>query len=50
MNLSGDFYKGKKILLTGHTGFKGTWMCRVLLEMGAEVCLTWSAQNAISGR
>lgn len=37
MNLSGDFYKGKKILLTGHTGFKGTWMCRVLLEMGAEV-------------
>lgn len=37
MNLSKDFYRGKKILLTGHTGFKGTWMCRVLLEMGAEI-------------
>ena len=37
MNLSGDFYRGKKVLLTGHTGFKGTWMCKVLLELGAEV-------------
>ena len=32
-----DFYKGKKVLLTGHTGFKGTWMCAVLLKAGAEV-------------
>lgn len=32
-----DFYKGRKILITGHTGFKGTWMCRTLLLMGAEV-------------
>lgn len=32
-----DFYRGKKILITGHTGFKGTWMCRVLQELGAEV-------------
>lgn len=32
-----DFYKGKKILITGHTGFKGTWMCKALLELGAEV-------------
>jgi CDP-glucose 4,6-dehydratase len=32
-----DFYKGKKVLLTGHTGFKGTWLCRMLLQAGAEV-------------
>ncbi len=37
MNLDRDFYRGKKVLLTGHTGFKGSWMCRVLLELGAEV-------------
>ena len=32
-----DFYKNKKILVTGHTGFKGSWLCRVLLNAGAEV-------------
>ena len=32
-----DFYKGKRILITGHTGFKGTWMCQVLLELGADI-------------
>lgn len=32
-----DFYQGKKVLLTGHTGFKGTWLCRVLQLLGAEV-------------
>lgn len=31
------FYKGKKVLLTGHTGFKGSWMCCLLLELGVEV-------------
>lgn len=31
------FYQGKKVLVTGHTGFKGTWLCAALLEMGAEV-------------
>ena len=35
MNL--DFYKGKKILITGHTGFKGAWMCKALINAGAEV-------------
>jgi len=35
MDLS--FYKGKKILVTGHTGFKGAWMCGVLKMQGAEV-------------
>ena len=32
-----DFYKGKKVLVTGHTGFKGSWLCRVLSLLGAEV-------------
>lgn len=29
--------KGKRVLVTGHTGFKGTWMCEALLQAGAEV-------------
>ena len=33
----GQFYKGKSVLLTGHTGFKGSWMCRMLRTLGAEV-------------
>lgn len=32
-----DFYKNKKVLVTGHTGFKGSWMCMVLASLGAEV-------------
>lgn len=32
-----EFYRGKKVLITGHTGFKGSWMCRILTEMGADV-------------
>ena len=31
------FYKGKKVLVTGHTGFKGTWLCRMLVNAGAIV-------------
>ena len=32
-----DFWFGKRILLTGHTGFKGSWLLLWLLELGAEV-------------
>lgn len=32
-----EFYKGKKVFLTGHTGFKGTWMSLMLEKVGAEV-------------
>ena len=32
-----DFYKGKRIFLTGHTGFKGSWLCRILTLAGAQV-------------
>ncbi len=31
------FYKDKKILITGHTGFKGAWMCKLLTMAGAKV-------------
>lgn len=31
------FYKGKRVLVTGHTGFKGTWLCRMLTGAGAIV-------------
>ena len=32
-----NFYKDKRVLVTGHTGFKGAWLCRLLLDMGAKV-------------
>lgn len=32
-----DFYKGKRVLVTGHTGFKGSWLCRILINAGAVV-------------
>ena len=35
MDLS--FYQGKKVLVTGHTGFKGAWLVKMLLMAGAEV-------------
>ena len=35
--VSPEFYKGKRVLVTGHTGFKGTWLCRLLADMGAKV-------------
>lgn len=35
--MNNDFWKEKKVLITGHTGFKGTWMTKVLLMLGADV-------------
>lgn len=32
-----SFYRGKKVFVTGHTGFKGTWLCKILKLLGAEV-------------
>lgn len=31
------FCRGKRVFVTGHTGFKGTWLCKLLLHLGAEV-------------
>jgi CDP-glucose 4,6-dehydratase len=35
--LISDFWKGKKVLITGHTGFKGSWLSLWLHSLGAEV-------------
>ena len=32
-----EFYKNKKVFITGHTGFKGAWLTRILLLAGADV-------------
>ena len=32
-----SFYKNKKVLITGHTGFKGTWLTKILINAGANV-------------
>lgn len=31
------YYRGKRVLVTGHTGFKGSWLCRILISQGARV-------------
>lgn len=38
-----EFYRGKRVLVTGHTGFKGSWLCRILINAGAIV--TGYSQN-----
>lgn len=37
MSFDINFYKGKKVFITGHTGFKGSWLCKMLINVGAEV-------------
>ena len=32
-----SFYKDKKVFVTGHTGFKGSWLCKMLANAGAIV-------------
>jgi len=36
-NFNLSFYKGKNVFVTGHTGFKGTWLCKMLVNAGAKV-------------
>ncbi len=35
--MNADFWRGKRVLLTGHTGFKGSWMSLWLQSMGAQL-------------
>ena len=37
MNFDLSFYKDKKVFVTGHTGFKGSWLCKILANAGADV-------------
>ena len=32
-----DFYSGKRVFVTGHTGYKGAWLTAILRELGAEM-------------
>ncbi len=32
-----NFYKNKKVLITGHSGFKGSWLTQVLLNFSADI-------------
>lgn len=36
-NFNLSFYKEKKVFITGHTGFKGSWLCKMLVNEGAAV-------------
>jgi len=35
--VSADFWSGRRVFVTGHTGFKGGWLCLWLQQLGAEV-------------
>ena len=37
LDIFNSFYQGKRVLITGHTGFKGAWLSRILILAGAEV-------------
>ena len=36
--LDAEFWNSKRVLITGHTGFKGSWMTQWLVNLGAEIC------------
>ena len=37
MDINPDAWRNKRVLVTGHTGFKGSWLVFLLKELGAEV-------------
>ena len=36
-NFNYKFWKKKKVFITGHTGFKGSWLCLILNSIGAKI-------------
>ena len=38
MSVNAEFWRGKRVFLTGHTGFKGSWLSLWLQSLGAELC------------
>ncbi|MCD2492283.1 CDP-glucose 4,6-dehydratase [Lacrimispora sp. NSJ-141] len=32
-----DFYRDRRVFITGHTGFKGSWLCKMLINLGAQI-------------
>ena len=53
MKAFADRYRGRRVLVTGHTGFKGSWLCEWLLALGAEVtglALDPNTQPALFGQ
>ena len=36
-SLRNNFWRGKKVFVTGHTGFKGSWLCIFLKILGAKI-------------
>jgi CDP-glucose 4,6-dehydratase len=37
LDMNPDFWRGKNVFLTGHTGFKGSWMSLWLQSLNAEI-------------
>jgi NAD-dependent DNA ligase len=37
LDINPDAWRNKRVLVTGHTGFKGSWLVFLLKELGAEI-------------
>ena len=49
MDLNPKIWQGKRVLVTGHTGFKGSWLTLLLKDLGAEVVGISLVTNAAAG-
>ena len=43
-----NFWRGRRVLITGHTGFKGAWLALWLEHLGAEVCALYLAGAGVA--